>query len=154
MRWFAAIAVLVCTSATPPSTQNIFEDSFRRLQSYPVPPYAVWTTTWHITAHPMGYYTGETTSVESHRYAVRLADGMENVSDQPANGKLPPALILPEFLGPFAWRLRASVHPPSTVDQRIDMHPDVAGLETIARVTAIAKPAYSIGRDALAPLPQ
>lgn len=154
MRWLAAIAALVCVSATPPSAQSVFEDSFRRLQSYPVPPYAVWTTTWHITAHPMGYYTGETTSIESHRYAVRLADGMENVSDQPSNGKLPPAIILPEFLGPFAWRLRTAIRPPSTAAQRIDMRPDVAGLETIAHVTAIAKPAYAIGRDPLAPLPQ
>jgi hypothetical protein len=154
MRWIAAIAVLLCLSATPPSAQTIFEDSFRRLQSYPVPPYAVWTTTWHITAHPMGYYTGETTSVESHRYAVRLSDGMENVSDQPADGKLPPALILPEFLGPFAWRLRTSVRPPSTLDQRIDMRPDVAGLATIAHVVAIAKPAYAFGSDPQTPLPQ
>ncbi|HEY1429670.1 MAG TPA: hypothetical protein VGF18_08855, partial [Candidatus Tumulicola sp.] len=127
---------------------------FRRLQSYPVPPYAVWTTTWHTTAHPMGYYTGETTSVESHRYAVRLADGMENVSDRPANGKLPPALILPEFLGPFAWRLRTAVRPPSTLDRQIDMQPDVAGLATIAHVVAVAKPVYTIGRNALLPLPQ
>ena len=154
MKWLAAIAVLVCMSATPPSAQTIFEDSFRRLQSYPVPPYAVWTTTWHITADPMGYYTGETTSAESHRYAVRRSDGMGNVSDQPSNGKLPPALILPEFLGPFAWRLRTSVRPPSRSGQAVDMQPDVAGLATIAHVEAVAKPAYAIGRDPLAPLPQ
>jgi hypothetical protein len=154
MRWLAAIAVLGCLSATPPSAQAIFEDSFRRLQSYPVPPYGVWTATWHVTAHPMGYYTGETKSVESHRYAVRLSDGMENVSDRPRNGKLPPALILPEFLGPFAWRLRTSVRPPSAPDRGIDMQPDVAGLATIAHVVSIAKPAYAIGRDPLARLPR
>ena len=154
MRCLAAIAVLVCLSATPPSAQTIFQDSFRRLQSYPVPPYALWTATWHITAHPMGYYTGETASVESSRYAVRLSDGMENVSDQPANGKLPPALITPQFLGPFAWRLRTSVRPSSPLGQIIDIAPDVAGLATIAHVVSIAKPAYAIGRNPLDPLPQ
>jgi hypothetical protein len=150
----AAIAALVCMAATGPSSQTIFEESFRRLQSYPVPAYAVWTTTWHATAHPMGYYTGETSSVESHRYAVRLSDGMENVSDEPANGKLPPALILPEFLGPFAWRLRTSEPQPSTGTAAVDMQPDVAGLATIAHVTAVAKPSYAIARDSLGTLPQ
>jgi hypothetical protein len=145
------IAPAAASSATQ-DAQAIFDRGFRRLQSYAVPPYAVWTATWHIRARPMGYYTGENTSVEVHRYAVRLSDGMENVSDPSANGKLPPAIILPEFLGPFAWRLRSSVRIPPA-DARIAMQPDVAGLKTIADVVAVAKPAYRIGRDALQPPP-
>ncbi len=147
-RCIAAIAAIVLLSAVPPNAQTLFQESFRRLQSYPVPPYAVWTSTWHVTARPMGYYTGETREVDTHRYAVRLSDGMENVSDQPANGKLPPALILPEFLGPFAWRLRTAVRPAQPPGETVQMLPDVAGLETIAYVVAVAKPAYAIGDGA------
>jgi hypothetical protein len=154
MRCLAVAAMLLTASAAAPSpsVQAIFEQSFRRLQSYPMPPYAIWTATWNIVAHPMGYYTGETTSVEVHRYAVRLSDGAENVSDPQANGKLPPALILPEFLGPFAWRLRTAAHPPA-LPNAVNMLPDVEGLATIAHVVAIAKPVYKVnhGNDALPP---
>ncbi|MBV8498935.1 MAG: hypothetical protein JO003_06770 [Candidatus Eremiobacteraeota bacterium] len=146
--WTLAIALLGATpsvvpqdSATPPATaQQIFDASFRRLQSYPVPPYAVWTATWNIRQRPMGYYTGETTSVETHRYAVRLSDGMENVSDAIPTGKLPPAEIEPEFLGPFAWTMRSSVR----VAPRggVMMQPDVEGLKVIATVVAIAQSPY------------
>ena len=76
MRWaLAALAMLLTPGIAPPqtaSTQQIFDESFRRLQSYPVPPFAIWTATWHIRARPMGYYTGESSSVEVHRYAVRI----------------------------------------------------------------------------------
>ncbi|HEY2476197.1 MAG TPA: aspartyl protease family protein [Candidatus Cybelea sp.] len=126
----------------PSSASQIFDESFAKLQSYPVPPYAIWTATWHIRNRPMGYYTGESSSVETHRYAVRLADGMENVSDPSTNGKLPPALIVPEFLGPFAWRLRASVHLAPAGNGAM-MAPDVAGMKTIAHVVAVAKPFYT-----------
>jgi predicted aspartyl protease len=143
----AMTIVLQAPAASPLSpAQQIFDAAFRRLQSYRVPPYAIWTATWHITETPMGYYTGEATSVEVHRYAVRLSDGMENVSDPIPSGKLPPAIILPEFLGPFAWTLRSSVHvaPPGGVE----MLPDVAGLKTIATVVAFAKPSYAIATTA------
>jgi hypothetical protein len=98
----------------------------------------------------MGYYTGSTSSVEAHRYAVRLADGMENISNPIPSGKLPPALILPEFLGPFAWTMRSSVHvaPPSS---GAAMLPDVAGLKTIATVVAIAQAPYAIDGGAATP---
>ena len=65
--------IVLATPAVVGVTQ-IFDETFRRLQSYPVPPYAIWTATWHIRAQPMGYYSGESTSVETHRYAVRLSD--------------------------------------------------------------------------------
>ncbi|MGA2760038.1 MAG: hypothetical protein ABSF08_06955 [Candidatus Cybelea sp.] len=145
MRWaLAALAMLL----TP---QQIFDESFRRLQSYPAPPYAVWTATWHIRARPMGYYTGESSSVEVHRYAVRLADGMENISDPSTDGKLPPATIEPEFLGPFAWTMRSSVHvAPAAAGDAAMMQPDIAGLKTIASVVAVAKPSYTIDRGSLA----
>jgi hypothetical protein len=150
MRWaLAALAMLLTPAIAPPqtaSTQQIFDQSLRRLQSYPVPPFAVWTATWHIRERPMGYYTGESSSVEVHRYAVRLSDGMENVSDPSANGKLPPATIEPEFLGPFAWTMRSTVRVPPASGGEVMMLPDVAGLKTIASVVAVAKPSYAIGR--------
>ncbi len=130
------------------NVQQIFDQSFRVLQSYPVPPYAVWTATWHIRGRPMGYYTSESSSVDVTRYAVRLADGLENVSDPPANGKLPPALVEPEFIGPFAWTIRSSVHVAPAAGGGAMLQPDFAGLKTIARVVAIAKPAYTIGSGA------
>jgi hypothetical protein len=150
MRWaLAALAMLLTPAVAPPqtaSTQQIFDESFRRLQSYPVPPYAVWTATWHIRARPMGYYTGESSSVEVHRYAVRISDGIENISDPSADGKLPPATIEPEFLGPFAWTMRSSVHiAPAGGGGEVMMQPDIAGLKTIASVVAVAKPSYAIG---------
>jgi len=131
----------VASTQLSPS-QRIFDAAFRRLQSYPVPAYAVWTATWHIAAHPMGFYTGESHSVETYRYAVRLSDGMENVSDPMPSGKLPPAEILPEFLGPFAWTMRSSVRVSPVGENGVDMLPDVAGLKTIATVTAVAQSPY------------
>jgi hypothetical protein len=131
---------------TPSPVAQIIDAAFARLQSYPVPPYAIWTATWHITQTPMGYYTGSAKSVEVHRYAVRLSDGMENVSDPSPDGKLPPALILPEFLGPFAWTLRTSVRVPPT-GNGVSMMPDVEGLKTIARVVAFAEPAYVLANS-------
>jgi hypothetical protein len=157
MRWaLAALAMLLTAAVAPPqptSTQQIFDESFRRLESYPVPPFAVWTTTWHITERPMGYYTGESSSVEVYRYAVRLADGMENVSEPQANGKLPPATIEPEFLGPFAWTMRSLVHVAPASAGEVMMQPDVAGLKTIASVVAVAKPSYAFGGDSQASPP-
>lgn len=157
MRWaFALLAcILTCGNSASPavSVKTIFDTGLRRLQSYPAPPYAIWTATWHIRAHPMGYYTGESSSVETHRYAVRLADGMENVSDPIAGGKLPPALILPEFLGPFAWTMRSAIHvaPASSGNA---MQPDLSGLKTIASVVAVPKPAYTFdgGSQAMPPV--
>jgi hypothetical protein len=145
MRWAIALGAIVALGTVPSApngAQQIFDDSFRRLQSYPVPAYAVWTATWHIAARPMGYYTGESSSVETHRYAVRLSDGMENVSDPLPSGKLPPALIEPEFLGPFAWTMRSSVHVAPVGGTTVMMQPDLTGLKTIATVVAFAKPSY------------
>ena len=143
------------TPQTTPSAQlspaqQIFDEAFRRWQTYPVPPYAVWTATWHISATPMGFYTGSASSVEVHRYAVRLADGMENVSDPIPSGKLPPAMILPEFLGPFAWVTRSSVRV-APAGESVAMLPDVAGLKTIATVVAFAAPSYTIANGAQMP---
>jgi hypothetical protein len=71
---------------------------------------------------------------------------MENISDPPANGKLPPAGIEPEFLGPFAWTMRSSVRVAPASGGEVMMQPDVAGLKTIASVVAVAKPSYAFGR--------
>jgi len=140
---FDAMKIVLAPQAPGLSpAQRIFDAAFRRMQSYPIPNYAVSTDTWHIRQTPMGYYTGSATSIETHRYAFRLSDGMENVSDPNLNGKLPPAIILPEFLGPFAWSLRSSVRvaPPGGVS----MLPDIEGFKTIATVVAYAKPSYAI----------
>jgi hypothetical protein len=140
------------SSANLSPTQRIFDDAFRRWQTYPVPAYAVWTLTWQIRQTPMGFYTGSATSTEVHRYALRLADGMENVSDPIGSGKLPPAIIEPEFLGPFAWTTRASVRVAPAGGGNV-MTPDVAGLETIARVVAVEQPSYAIaGAPAMPPI--
>jgi hypothetical protein len=141
MAFLSTIALADAQSDLLAPPQLLFDRAFRRLQSYPAPPYAVWTSTWHVTERPMGYYTGELKSVQVYRYAVRLSDGMENVSVPISNGKLPPAMIEPEFLGPFAWTIRSSVRvaPPGSVA----MQPDVAGLKTIATVVAIAQSPYT-----------
>ena len=146
----AAQASTSPTPETASTAQQIFDAAFRRLQSYPVPPYAVWTSTWHTTIRPMGYYTGESSSVETNRYALRLADGMENVSDPIPSGKLPPAIIEPEFLGPFAWTIRSSVHV-GPAPSGASLRPDVAGLMTIAHVVAVAKWPYTLAGDATSP---
>jgi hypothetical protein len=139
-------------SLPPMTPQQIFNAAFRRMQSYRVPPYAIWTATWHIRATPMGYYTGEQSSVEVHRYAVRLADGLENVSNPIPSGRVPPAMILPEFLGPFAWTLRSSVHV-APAGNGVMMVPDMAGLKTIATVVAIAQAPYTIALPKAGPVP-
>jgi hypothetical protein len=74
---------------------------------------------------------------------------MENVSDSIASGKLPPAIIEPEFIGPFALTIRSSVRvaPP----QSIAMSPDISGLMTIARVVSVAKWPYSLAGNAASP---
>ncbi|HEX4015086.1 MAG TPA: aspartyl protease family protein [Candidatus Cybelea sp.] len=141
---FDAMRVVLAGPATT-SIAQIFERTFARLQSYPVPPYAIWTATWHTRAHPMGYYSGESSSVDVNRYAVRLSDGMENVSAASTNGKLPPATIEPEFLGPFAWMLRSSVKV-APRDDEPSMVPDIAGFKTIAHVVAVANPSYTFNQ--------
>lgn len=155
IRFAVTIAAMVLLGAAP-STQEaappspvakIIYATFARLQSYPVPPFAIWTATWHIRQTPMGYYTGSTSSVEAHRYAVRLSDGMENISNPIPSGKLPPAMIVPEFLGPFAWTLRTSVRVPQP-SSGVSLIPDIEGLKTIARVVAFAQPAYTLSRSA------
>jgi hypothetical protein len=158
MKLLAAVLLMaqaLSASPSPSPTPNaslheIFDMTFRRLQSYPVPPYAIWTATWHIRQTTLGYGAQESSDVEAHRYAVRLSDGMENVSNSIASGKLPPAMILPEFLGPFAWRLRSSVHVApengaaanAAGARGASMQPDVAGLRTIATVVAVAELPY------------
>lgn len=146
---FFLMATAAAQSMTP---QQVFNAAFRRLQSYPVPPYAVWTDTWHIRERPMGYYTGERSDVEVHRYAVRISDGMENMSDPRPDGKLPPALIGPEFVGPFGWTLRRSVRV-APESNGINMAPDIEGLKIIATVVAIAQSPYEIALDRSGAIP-
>jgi hypothetical protein len=130
----AALAItLVAATSSAPTAQQIFDAAFRRLQSYPAPPYAVWTATWHVRQRPMGYYTGERTGTDVMRYAVRLSDGIENASQPIPSGKLPPAIIVHQFVGPFAWNMRSSVRV-APAGGSVMMQPDVAGLKTIATI--------------------
>ena len=117
------------TTASPvmtaaPSPLQIFERTFRRLASYPVPPFAVSYSTWRVSDVRADQTSRQiTTSV--FRYALRIPDGLEYVSDPVTNGKLP---------------LRSS-NPVATSQQ--PGQPDVAsGLKTIASVEAIANPPY------------
>lgn len=133
----SATAVAVPTPALSPL--QIFERTFRRLASYPVPTYAVWYSTWRVSDVKPDQTSRETTT-SVIRYAVRIPDGLEYVSDPVTNGTLPPADIGHEFVGPFAWSLRSS-NPVATSQQ--PGQPDVAsGLKTIASVEAIANPPY------------
>ncbi|MBV9333597.1 MAG: hypothetical protein JO146_06290 [Candidatus Eremiobacteraeota bacterium] len=101
----------------------------------------------------MGYYTQETKSVEVNRYALRLSDGMENVSDADGSGKLPPAIIEPEFIGPFAWTVRSSIRV-APAPQSVAMSPDISGFMTIAHVVSVAKWPYALSGNAVSPKPE
>jgi hypothetical protein len=154
-----ASVIVVLQAQTPlpvpsstPSPQQVFATSFRRLQAYPIGPYAVWTTTWE-TRVSTGVWAGAgdaTTSSRLERCAVRTSDGTENLStpDDPngtiADGKLPRAYIAQQIITPFALSLRASVRvAKSSNDPTIQ--PGVAsGLKTIAVVSATSNSDYAI----------
>jgi hypothetical protein len=139
-------------ASTTPSPQQIFLTSFRRLQSYPIALYAVWTTTWETHINTSVWAGAGDAAVSSHlvRYAVRTSDGMENVTtpDDPsgtiASGKIPRARIGPQIVTPFALNLRASVHTSKASDDAT-MQTDVpGGLKTIAVVSASENSDYAI----------
>lgn len=123
-----------------PSPRQLFVATFRRLKSFPVPAYAVWTTTWLIQFSRGEVVTRTTTS--QHRYALRTADDIENASDPARNGRLPSALIRPQFLGPFSWTFE---HAAPRLRPASAMIPDTqTGLRVIASVIATSIPEYAI----------
>jgi hypothetical protein len=145
-----ATVLAVTPTPVPPPTPapsldalKIFRNAVTRLSSYPDPPYIVWTDIWQTQTTRLS--NGEVTlTKEARRFAVRSSDGMEYGSDPPADKKLPPALILHVFVGPNAWSMHAPRPAPQaqSTPQSSQPIPDLAGLKTIATVTAVAPPAY------------
>jgi len=115
-----------------------------------MPNYVVWTNSWFIartapqlvTSTTGGWTDKRSTWRRSERFAERTSDGLQNVTwSVPAkSGPLPDAHFSSVFEGPLAWTLlpsaRSSIASP--------MRPDIAGLKTIATVTAYAQPAYAL----------
>jgi hypothetical protein len=122
----AAIA-LPATSTLELSPRELFARTFARLGAYAIPPYAIYTTRWHVRAYsplePPDYDV-------LWRYAIKTNDGLENAASPQAEEWLPPATITGEYLGLFATILRA---PAPAVPTSPD--PD-SGLKTIAVVAA------------------
>lgn len=139
------------TSPAPPPVQ-ILSRALEKLRSYPVPSYAVWTNDWFIarTASQLvksttgGWTDKRSRWRRSERFAERTSDGLQNVTwSIPArSGPLPDAHFSSVFEGPFAWTLHSNATAQSAVPS--PMRPDIAGLKTIATVTAYAKPAYAL----------
>ncbi|MGA8533376.1 MAG: hypothetical protein WB615_04655, partial [Candidatus Tumulicola sp.] len=138
----------VCLAAAPsqepsprsaPSPQQIFVRAFERLRSYPIPAYALYTTTWAIRRTDAD---GTTTYGDRIRYAVRTGDELENAAQLPIeDDRLPKAGVVTGFLGPSAWTLRAAGPASSSPSFLADME---APLKTIADVAVRAPPIYAI----------
>jgi hypothetical protein len=127
-----------------PDPQAIFKQTLTRLASYPVAAYALYTTTWNISEFTP--HQGRTSYQAHHRYAIRTSDNLENSSSgaplrAPAPDALPDASVLPAFIGPFAWSLRATASQATPGP----MQPDLPSpLRTIASVVAKRGPDYRI----------
>lgn len=140
------------SSASPPPPKQILSLALKRLSSYPVPNFAVWTNYWSIarTARQLATSTTGGWSDKTwrwhraERFAERTSDGLQNVTwSIPTSGEhLPDAHFSSVFEGPFAWTLR----PPDTLQAATlsPMHADISGLKTIASVSVYANPAYDI----------
>lgn len=139
------------TGSAPPPAQ-ILTRALERLRSYPVPSYVVWTNFWFIartapelvTSTTGGWTDKRSTWRRSERFAERTSDGLQNVtwSIPVKSGALPDAHFSSVFEGPLAWTLLPRVTAPAA--NASPMRPDIAGLKTIATVTAYAKPAYAV----------
>src|SRR5579862_2933772 len=140
MRSLAALAALLLVGATP-SPRQIFDGTFARLQSYPVPPYAVWTDTWKVLASSTQAVGSDQAYAMLLRYAIRTSDGQENASSFPEKNELPPALVVHLFQGPFAWSVRTERRSPHGGG----LQPDIPEpIKTIAHVVTYAAPNYDI----------
>lgn len=146
------LAVQSPPTTTTPAAKQILSIALERLRSYPEPAFAVWTDYWFIsrtapqlvTSTTGGWSNKTSTWHRAERFALRTSDGLQNVTwSIPARyGPLPDAHFSSVFEGPFAWSLRA----PATLQAATPspMHPDLAGLKTIASVVAYAQPIYSL----------
>jgi hypothetical protein len=131
------------STPAPLTPRELFRKTFARLETYPLPPYAIWVTLWRVRTYDS--HGGWSDHEALLRYAVRYRDGTENAStlvtpspapssspaSSPSPTPLPKAWVLPESVGLFATVLRPPV-PASTPSPS----PDTSGLETIAIVAA------------------
>jgi hypothetical protein len=146
MKTFAILIALLVPapfpSPPPLSPRELFQRTFARLATYPIPPYAIWLTSWHIRT----YYSDRAPSDHDAllRYAVRYSGGLENISivrpsptasasprPSPSPQPLPKAWVLGESIGLFATVLRPPVPAPAPSPSF-----DSSGLKTIAIVAA------------------
>ena len=140
-----SLALVLLAMTMPPSPvpsafvspAAIFERSIRRLASYPLAPYVVWTSTWQFSESVPGA-SNQAYNV-TLRYAMRTSDKMETYSNYPIGTFLPNASVVVSWNGPFAWELR-----PKTAAQRDARVPDMPSeLKTIATVV-VSHPDYAI----------
>lgn len=132
--------LLAAALATAPiDATDVFKRAITRLSSYPDPLYIVETTLWQTRMTTRE--TGEVhLTKQPRRFAYRTSDGMEQSSDPPRDKRLPPALVIHEFVGPNAWSMHA-VHQTGSLTST-QMTPDLEGLKTIVTVKAQAPPVY------------
>lgn len=116
-------------SPTPPPTPSahkLFRRTFTRLETYPIPPYALDVSLWKV--RPAGNLDREFDVIR--RYAIRYSDGAENLSILKTFKKLPEATVAKASIGIFATVLRT----PPVID--VPQAHEVSGLKTIAVVAA------------------
>ncbi|HTA40073.1 MAG TPA: hypothetical protein VK760_13400, partial [Candidatus Acidoferrales bacterium] len=130
-------------ASASPSPQQIFWQTFARLESYPIAPYTIWADTWLRKQHDTRKSGDPVSTITQFRYAVRSSDGAETYTFYPVAGtSLPPGRVGKQFLGPFAFILR-----PNRTQQAepAPLQPDIPEpLKVIANVVAYPKPAYAI----------
>ncbi len=134
---FLGIAVAASLAQTPKpfesqtrapalSAHELFRRTFARLETYPIPPYAIDVSLWRVR-------TADNLHREFDfiwRYAIRYRDGTENESIVKTPKKLPEAKVVKASVGVFATVLRQ----PPVIDA--PQAPDDSGLKTIAVVAA------------------
>jgi hypothetical protein len=123
----AVDAVATPTSAPIQSPRELFDRTFARLETYPIPPYVIYTTLWHMQSFSVGQ-PPEYDVI--WRYAIREGDDLENAASPQAQEWLPQAGISRAYIGLFASILR----PPSPVASASP--DDMSGLKIIAVVAA------------------
>lgn len=111
------------------SPRALFDRTFARLETYPIPPYVVYTTLWHMHA----YSRTEPPEYDAlWRYAIRESDSLENAASPQTEEWLPQAWIGngKGYLSLFGTILR----PPTPI---ASASPDTtSGLKVIAVVAA------------------
>ncbi|HTU81559.1 MAG TPA: hypothetical protein VMF61_05490 [Candidatus Acidoferrales bacterium] len=101
----AAAQTAVPSPSATPSPDEIFRQAFLRLESYPIPPFAVFTSVWKVM--PTQADAQGAAGSYPWRYALRSADGLENAAEPGRDDlQLPKAAVVPSYTGLFATILR------------------------------------------------